>query len=220
MGRKISCTTGLKKGTWTEEEDTLLKRCIEKYGEGNWHKVPLRAGLNRCRKSCRLRWINYLNPNIKREELSWDEIDLIIKMHKLLGNRWSLIAARLPGRTANDIKNRWNTHIFKSLQKQQSETITPNKIKVIKPQPWTFPKKFQDIKSTHNSTEKKATQCGEQLHEKSLLEFENEQSIKWLENFLLDKKDEFAIDSSSFDDIVPDIDMSVLLDLNLWESLE
>ncbi|CAI0451508.1 unnamed protein product [Linum tenue] len=83
---------------------------MEVYGEGRWHQVPIRAGLNRCRKSCRLRWLNYLKPSIKRGEFSDDEVDLIIRLHKLLGNRWSLIAGRLPGRTANDVKNYWNTH--------------------------------------------------------------------------------------------------------------
>ncbi|KAK7295395.1 hypothetical protein RJT34_18302 [Clitoria ternatea] len=103
--------SGVRKGTWSKVEDDLLEACIKQYGEGKWHLVPQRAGLNRCRKSCRLRWLNYLRPNIKRGEFSEDEIDLMIKLHKLLGNRWSLIAGRLPGRTANDVKNYWNTYI-------------------------------------------------------------------------------------------------------------
>ncbi|KAK8532299.1 hypothetical protein V6N13_131634 [Hibiscus sabdariffa] len=77
----------VRKGAWTEEEDILLRKCIEKYGEGKWHKVSARAGLNRCRKSCRLRWLNYLSPNIKRGGFADDEIDLIARLHKLLGNR-------------------------------------------------------------------------------------------------------------------------------------
>ncbi|KAI3923857.1 hypothetical protein MKW92_007829 [Papaver armeniacum] len=104
---------GVRKGAWCEEEDLLLRRCIEKYGEGKWRQVPLKAGLNRCRKSCRLRWCNYLKPNIKRGEFEADELDLIMRMHKLLGNRWSIIAGRLPGRTANDIKNLYNTRLKK-----------------------------------------------------------------------------------------------------------
>nr|QCF29938.1 R2R3-MYB transcription factor [Paeonia qiui] len=136
---------GLRKGAWTDEEDRLLRKCIEKYGEGKWHQVPFRAGLNRCRKSCRLRWLNYLRPNIKRGEFSADEVDLIIRLHKLLGNRWSLIAGRLPGRTANDVKNYWNTHLHK---KRISCGATTNdktrktcmRVNVIKPQPRTFSK--------------------------------------------------------------------------------
>ncbi|KAG6742064.1 hypothetical protein POTOM_055348 [Populus tomentosa] len=106
---------GVRKGAWTEEEDILLRKCVEKYGEGRWHQFPSRAGLNRCRKSCRLRWLNYLKPDIKRGQFSVDEVDLIIRLHKLLGNRqvkmWSLIAGRLPGRTANDVKNYWNKNL-------------------------------------------------------------------------------------------------------------
>ncbi|KAE8664709.1 Transcription factor MYB1 [Hibiscus syriacus] len=100
---------------WSKEEDDLLKRCVERYGEGKWHRIPVLAGLNRCRKSCRLRWLNYLCPNIKRGSYAEDEVDLIIKLHSLLGNKWSLIAGRLPGRTANDVKNYWNCHLSKKL---------------------------------------------------------------------------------------------------------
>ncbi|KAL3844928.1 hypothetical protein ACJIZ3_002331 [Penstemon smallii] len=137
---------GVRKGTWTKEEDFLLKQCVDKYGEGKWHLVPLRAGLNRCRKSCRLRWLNYLRPDIKRGCFTKDEVDLIIRLHKLLGNKWSLIAGRLPGRTANDVKNFWNTHIEKKLavigertrKDVQNNNITERKI--IKPRPRTFSK--------------------------------------------------------------------------------
>ncbi|XP_048230737.1 transcription factor MYB1-like [Ricinus communis] len=111
----MEVSLGVRKGAWTSEEDDLLRKCVEKYGEGSWHQVPPRAGLNRCRKSCRLRWLNYFKPNIKRGNFMTDEVDLIIRLHKLLGNRWSLIAGRLPGRTANDVKNYWNTHLRKRL---------------------------------------------------------------------------------------------------------
>ncbi|EYU44570.1 hypothetical protein MIMGU_mgv1a023318mg, partial [Erythranthe guttata] len=78
---------GVRKGAWTKEEDQLLRKCVQTYGEGKWHLVPLRTGLNRCRKSCRLRWLNYLRPNLKRGIFNQDEIDLIVRLHRLLGNR-------------------------------------------------------------------------------------------------------------------------------------
>ncbi|KAL6615848.1 hypothetical protein ACP70R_038118 [Stipagrostis hirtigluma subsp. patula] len=105
----------LKRGPWTPEEDELLARAVARDGEGRWRTLPRRAGLLRCGKSCRLRWMNYLRPDIKRGPIAADEEDLILRLHRLLGNRWSLIAGRLPGRTDNEIKNYWNSHLSKKL---------------------------------------------------------------------------------------------------------
>ncbi|XP_019173502.1 PREDICTED: transcription factor MYB114-like isoform X2 [Ipomoea nil] len=103
------------KGAWTAEEDKKLTHYIENHGAKKWKTVAIKSGLNRCGKSCRLRWLNYLRPNIKRGNIAEDEADLILRLHKLLGNRWSLIAGRLPGRTDNEIKNYWNTHLSKKV---------------------------------------------------------------------------------------------------------
>lgn len=78
----------LKKGPWTAEEDELLVRYIITQGEGGWRTLPKRAGLLRCGKSCRLRWMNYLRPNVKRGHITPDEEDLILRLHRLLGNRY------------------------------------------------------------------------------------------------------------------------------------
>ncbi|KAJ8538623.1 hypothetical protein K7X08_029919 [Anisodus acutangulus] len=117
MGRAPCCAKeGLRKGPWSAKEDLLLTNYIKENGEGQWRNLPKKAGLLRCGKSCRLRWMNYLRPGIKRGNFSQDEEDLIIRLHSLLGNRWSLIAGRLPGRTDNEIKNYWNTHLIKKLK--------------------------------------------------------------------------------------------------------
>nr|ABX71486.1 R2R3 MYB transcription factor 10 [Mespilus germanica] len=130
----------VRKGAWTREEDNLLRQCIEIHGEGKWNQVSYKAGLNRCRKSCRLRWLNYLKPSIKRGDFKEDEVDLIIRLHKLLGNRWSLIAQRLPGRTANDVKNYWNTRLRMdySLKKMKNKSQETRKTNVIRPQAQKF----------------------------------------------------------------------------------
>nr|QGA78458.1 myb18 protein [Fagopyrum tataricum] len=121
---KPAMDTETNKGAWSKPEDEKLIAYILKHGEGCWRTLPQAAGLLRCGKSCRLRWVNYLKPGLKRGNFSEDEEDLIIKLHALLGNRWSLIAGRLPGRTDNEVKNYWNTHLKRKLLKMG---IDPNK---------------------------------------------------------------------------------------------
>ncbi|MCD7447443.1 Transcription factor myb93 [Datura stramonium] len=126
MGRYPCCKIekDLKKGPWTSEEDEKLVEYIKENGHGNWQLVPKRAGLKRCGKSCRLRWTNYLRPDIKRGAFSTEEEETIINLHSLLGNKWSRIATQLPGRTDNEIKNFWNTHLKKKLLKSGIDPVT------------------------------------------------------------------------------------------------
>lgn len=90
MTRPPSCDAkqeGLKKGPWTPNEDQKLVAYIQNHGHGSWRSLPLNAGLQRCGKSCRLRWTNYLRPDIKRGRFSQDEDQMIIHLHAILGNR-------------------------------------------------------------------------------------------------------------------------------------
>ncbi|GKU96604.1 hypothetical protein SLEP1_g9821 [Rubroshorea leprosula] len=130
--------SGLRKGTWTAEEDRKLMAYVTRYGCWNWRQLPKFAGLSRCGKSCRLRWMNYLRPNIKRGNYTREEEETILKLHESLGNKWSAIAAKLPGRTDNEIKNYWHTTLKKRLkqkpipddqgkEKSQSKTNTKEK---------------------------------------------------------------------------------------------
>ncbi|KAJ6828299.1 protein ODORANT1-like [Iris pallida] len=125
MARQPCCDkVGLKKGPWTAEEDKKLITFILTNGQCCWRAVPKLAGLLRCGKSCRLRWTNYLRPDLKRGLLSESEEKMVIDLHSQLGNRWSKIAAHLPGRTDNEIKNHWNTHIKKKLKKMGIDPVT------------------------------------------------------------------------------------------------
>ncbi|KAH9323480.1 hypothetical protein KI387_018119, partial [Taxus chinensis] len=87
MGRAPCCDKdGLKKGPWTPEEDQKLIDYIKNHGHGSWRALPKHAGLLRCGKSCRLRWTNYLRPDIKRGKFSFEEEQTIIQLHGVMGN--------------------------------------------------------------------------------------------------------------------------------------
>ncbi|XP_019081453.1 transcription factor MYB53-like [Vitis vinifera] len=131
-------TSGLETRPWTKEEDQKLfecksknrhlswpeiamltelersrKRCRERNPDLHRPDIPTLAGLSRSGKSCTERWNNHLDPNVKRENFSQEEDDAIICFQSLYGNSWESIAAHLPGRTDNDVKNRWYNHLKK-----------------------------------------------------------------------------------------------------------
>ncbi|XP_074263499.1 transcription factor MYB58-like [Silene latifolia] len=121
-GRRPCCDkAGVKKGPWSQAEDIKLISFIQKHGHSNWRALPKLSGLARCGKSCRLRWVNYLRPDLKRGNFTPHEEEAIIKLHQELGNKWSKIASKFPGRTDNEIKNVWNTHLKKRLKAKESK---------------------------------------------------------------------------------------------------
>ncbi|XP_010054185.2 transcription repressor MYB5, partial [Eucalyptus grandis] len=120
----------VKKGAWSAEEDQKLVAYIKRYGIWKWTHMAEPAGLARTGKSCRLRWMNYLRPNIKHGNITQEEEEIIINLHRVLGNRWASIASRLSGRTDNEIKNYWNTRLKKRFLMENLQMPTAWDVKV------------------------------------------------------------------------------------------
>ncbi|XP_014515266.1 transcription factor WER-like isoform X2 [Vigna radiata var. radiata] len=199
MGRRPCCPKEINKGAWSREEDETLSKYVAIHGEGKWQKVAQNAGLKRCGKSCRQRWLNYLKPGIKRGDISVDEEDMIIRLHRLLGNRWALIAKRLPGRTDNEIKNYWNTNLSKKLQKHGTPSLSVSS-------PQNKRHEEEKIKQVHVAPEAPRPRRISAVEYSKIVENNRCSTTPSPSN-----KVEGSSDEASFSDFLIDIDQSQLL---------
>ncbi|ESW06500.1 hypothetical protein PHAVU_010G053200 [Phaseolus vulgaris] len=100
----------IRKGPWKAEEDEVLLNHVKKYGPRDWSSIRSKGLLQRTGKSCRLRWVNKLRPNLKNGcKFSLEEERVVIELQAQFGNRWAKIASYLAGRTDNDVKNFWSS---------------------------------------------------------------------------------------------------------------
>ncbi|KAJ6807687.1 putative transcription factor MYB108 [Iris pallida] len=147
----------LRRGPWTVDEDLVLINYIATHGEGRWNSLARCAGLKRTGKSCRLRWLNYLRPDVRRGNITPEEQLLILELHSSWGNRWSKIAQHLPGRTDNEIKNYWRTRVQKHA-KQLKCDVNSKKFKDVMKHLW-MPRLVERIRAANSGSSSSAYGC-------------------------------------------------------------
>ena len=101
---------------WTAEEDRQLTTAINIYGTDSWSNVA-NFVLSRNEKQCKERWAGTFSLNISKSKWTSEEDQILITKQSEIGNKWTLISTFLPGRSATNVKNRWN-----KLKKKQGST--------------------------------------------------------------------------------------------------
>lgn len=123
---KKALQPGLVKGKWTNEEDSIITEMVKASsfpGGGSdsqtkWSDIAKRLP-GRLGEQVKSRWVNHLDPNIRKGAWTKTEMDLLVEAQKELGNKWADIAKRIPGRSENSVKNRW--YNAKTQEKRKEE---------------------------------------------------------------------------------------------------
>ncbi|XP_021670814.2 transcription factor DUO1-like isoform X2 [Hevea brasiliensis] len=152
----------IRKGPWKAEEDEVLINHVKKYGARDWSSIRAKGLLQRTGKSCRLRWVNKLRPNLKNGcKFSVEEERVVIELQAQFGNKWAKIATYLPGRTDNDVKNFWSSR-QKRLARILQTSATPSSSSSSNSKPRKVKKEvpaFHDVPTLQEESSTKAQSC-------------------------------------------------------------
>jgi hypothetical protein len=106
-----SSRPSLSRKPFTVEEDARLMEIVSRYSQCKaWDRVAAQME-GRTARQCRERWIGYLSPCIRVEPWTPAEDHLLLTHISRFGHQWTAIARYFNGRSDNDVKNRWYSHL-------------------------------------------------------------------------------------------------------------
>lgn len=121
-----------KKSAWTARETEILKKIAEEVTAQSmssnlnqpkeWTRIAeefnkaVGPGSHRKPRQCRERWINVIDPSVRRDKWTAEEEFRILQLWKELGSKWHEISLQIEGRTEIQVKNRFNCLIKKDSQ--------------------------------------------------------------------------------------------------------
>lgn len=100
-----------KRSLFTERENRIICDLVKQIGE-DWDVIAKKLP-GRTPKQIHDRYINYLRQGLQNGPWTNEEDEILMKMYKMIGPKWSKMMKHLPGRSGNNIKNRWHKHIMK-----------------------------------------------------------------------------------------------------------
>lgn len=109
---------------FTKEEDDRLKSLVSQFGTKCWEEIS-RYMPGRCGRQCRDRYNNYLVENLYKGPWKFDEDKFVVNKYKEIGPHWVEMSKMLPGRSGNDVKNRWHKYLFKHYHEFQYSMVSP-----------------------------------------------------------------------------------------------
>lgn len=112
---------GIVKGSWSKEEDEQIVQLVNTFGK-SWSKIS-KFLATRNGKQIRDRFINVLDPAIKKGKFTEAEDKMLIELFYKYGSKWSTISKFFPDRTADMIKNRFHSSIKRVLNRANASTL-------------------------------------------------------------------------------------------------
>ncbi|XP_016469577.1 transcription factor MYB98-like [Nicotiana tabacum] len=191
LGRGRKKYSKSAKGQWTIEEDRLLIQLVEKFGVRKWSQIA-QTLKGRIGKQCRERWHNHLRPDIKKDLWTEEEDRVLISAHAEVGNKWSEIAKRIPGRTENSIKNHWNATKRRQFSRRKCRTKWPRPSSLLQ----NYIKSLNFEKGSNDTT---LNNNAPKLEPFELCDKGNIQQL--VADYDFSQVPEFALDDKLFDDL-------------------